>query len=143
MRHAFAMLAVALCVVHSGSTQAQSRPDRAAVQKQIEANERAIIEAIFKNDAKTFNSLTVPDSVMAAEEGVMKVSECGPMMKQTATSCKFNKVGTSDHTFYWFNDTTLVHIYKATIDGSCEGQPVSPRWSSTVWVNRDGKWQGA
>lgn len=143
MRHAFAALALGVCVVHSSAVRAQNRPDQAAVQKQIEANERTIIEAIFKNDQKTFQGLVASDSVIVTGEGVMKVSVFVPMMKQTATSCKFNTVETSDHTFYWLNDTALVHIYKTTMDATCDGQPIPPAWSSSVWVNKDGKWQGA
>jgi hypothetical protein len=143
MRKAFAALVLAGCVVHSGTVEAQGRPDQAAIQKHIEASERAIIEAIFRNDQKTFLGLVVSDSVIASGEGVVKVSEFVPLMKETAAQCKFNKVETSDHTFYWFNDTTLVHIYKTKMDATCDGKPIPMSLSSSVWVNKDGKWQGA
>lgn len=143
MRKALGALVLGVCVVQSGSVEAQNRPDRAAVQKQIEASERTIIEAIFKNDPKTFLGLVVSDSLIASEEGVVKVSDFVPSMKETAAQCKFNKVETSDHTFYWFNDATLVHIYKTKMDATCNGTPIPLALSSSVWVNKDGKWQGA
>ena len=136
-------MVLGVCLVHSGTVQAQNRPDQAAIQKQIEASERAIIEAIFRNDPKTFLGLVVSDSLIVSGEGVVKVPEFVPLMKETAAQCKFNKVETSDHTFYWFNDTTLVHIYKTKMDATCDGKPIPMSLSSSVWVNKDGKWQGA
>lgn len=143
MRRACAALFLVACVVHSGAVEAQNRPGRAAVEKQIEASERAIIEAIFKNDSKTFLGLVVSDSFIASGEGVVNVADFAPLMKETAAQCKFNKVETSDNTFYWFNDTTLVHIYKTIMDATCDGKPIPVSLSSSVWVNKDGKWQGA
>jgi hypothetical protein len=143
MRCNVVVIGLACFIITSGHVAAQSGPDRNAVQKQIEADERAIIEAIFANDAKTFHGHVVADSLIATEEGVVKVAEFDPMMKQTAAECKFTKVQTSDSTFYWFDDTTLVHIYKTVIDATCSGKPIPPSWSSSVWVNRNGKWRGA
>jgi Domain of unknown function (DUF4440) len=130
-------------ILQTGAVAAQSGPNREAVQKQIETNERAIIEAIFRNDAKTFHSHVVGDSLILGGEGIMKVAEFDPMMKQTSAECKFSKAQISDSTFYWFNDTTLVHVYKTAMDASCNGEPIKPSWSSSVWVNKGGKWQGA
>ena len=143
MRCNVAVVGLACLILQTGAVAAQSGPDREAVQKQIVTNERTIIESIFKNDAKTFHSHVVGDSLIASGEGVVKVAEFDPMMKQTATDCKLRKVQISDSTFYWFNDTTLVHVYKTTLDAACKGESIPPSWSSSVWVNKGGKWQGA
>ena len=133
MRCNFAVLGIVCVILQSGAVAAQTAPDRAGVQKQIETNERAIIEAIFKNDAKTFHSLVVGDSLILSGDGLLKVAEFDTMMKETAATCKVSKVQTSDSAFYWVNDTTVVHVYKTAMDASCNGEPIKPSWSSSVW----------
>ena len=143
MRKTFATLVLAVCVVHPATIDASDRSDRAAIQKQIERSELAIIEAIFRNDSKTFLGLVVSDSLIASGEGIVKVSEFVPLMNQTAAQCKFNKVESSEHTFYWFNDTTLVHIYKTKMDATCDGKPIPMSLSSSVWVKQRWKVAGS
>ena len=72
MRCNVAVFGLVCFILQSGAVTAQSGPNREAVQKQIETNERAIIEAIFKNDAKTFHSHVVGDSLIVGGEGVIK-----------------------------------------------------------------------
>ncbi len=60
------------------------------------------------------------------------------------TDCKFTKVDLGESTFYWFNDMTVVHMFKENVDGTCKGQRLPPAvWSSTVWTNKGGKWLSA
>ena len=40
------------------------------------------------------------------------------------------------------NDTTVVHMYKETFEGTCKEEPTNPNWASTVWTNKGGKWVG-
>jgi hypothetical protein len=143
MARMIVMTVLACSILHAGQVRAQSATDRNAVQNRIVEGEKAIIDAILKNDPKTFHSHVVGDSLAAGGEGVMKVADFDKIMSQMKVDCKFTKWGLSDSTFYWLTDTSVVHIYKATIDGTCQGQPVPPTWASSVWVNKNGKWLGA
>jgi hypothetical protein len=134
---------LACSMLQAGLASAQSATDRPAVQKQIAANEKAVMDAILQGDAKTFHSYVLPDSFAMSGEGVIKVADFDKMMDERKTACKFTKGEHTESTFYWVNESTVVHIYKATIDGACNGQAIPPVWSSSVWTNKGGKWLGA
>lgn len=137
-------LTVAVCsVLQTGLVTAQSGTDRTAVQKQIVANEKAIVDAVLKNDATTFHSYVVPDSFFMAGQGVISVAEFDPIMKQQSIDCKVTKFDFAESRFYWVNDTTVVHMFKETFEGTCKGEAVNPNWASTVWTEKGGKWLGA
>jgi hypothetical protein len=131
------------CVLQAGLVTAQTATDRTAVQNRIVANEKAVIDAILKNDSKTFHSYVLPDSFVMSGEGVRKMADFDKMMAQMKIDCTFTKWGIGESTFYWINDSTVVHLYKTTVDGTCQGQPAPPTWASSVWANKDGKWLGA
>ena len=138
------VVSVVICLVfQAGLAGAQSATDRTAVQNRIVSSERAIIDAILKNDARAFHSYVVPDSYVVGGDGVMKVADFDKMMNEMKANCKITKWALGESTFYWFNDSTVVHTYKTTIDGRCQDQPLRPIWASSVWVNKSGKWLGA
>ena len=135
---------VVVCLaLQAGPAAAQTAPNRTETENRIASSEKAIIDAIFKNDAKTFHSYVVPDSYAVGGEGVLKVSAFDQMMNEMKTNCKVAKWAVSDPTFYWFNDSTVVYTYKLTVDGTCQNQPMGATWGSSVWVNKGGKWLGA
>jgi hypothetical protein len=129
-------------LVQAGVVIAQTT-DRPAVEKQIVQNEKAVIDAIIKNDPKTFHSYVLSDSYAMGGEGVMKVADFDKMMEQMKTACKITKWDLGESRFYWVNDGTAVHIYKATTKGTCNEKPIPPTWASSVWTNKGGKWLGA
>jgi hypothetical protein len=134
---------VACSMLHAGLVTAQSATDRTAAQTQIVANEEAIIDAILKNEPKTFHTYVLPDSFAVGGEGVNKAADFDQMMNAMMADCKFTKGGLAESMFYWVTDSTVVHIYKATTEGTCQGQPIPATWSSTVWTNKGGKWLAA
>ena len=135
---------VAFSILHAGLVAAQGATDRPAVEKQIVSNEKAIMDAIVKNDLKTFHSHVVPDSFALGEDGLMKVADYDKIISEMNADCKFSKAGINDSSFYWVNDATVVHIYKAAVEATCKGgDSIPPSWSSTVWTNKGGKWLGA
>jgi hypothetical protein len=138
------VLTVAVCsILNIGLITAQSKTDRTAVEKQIVANEKAVVDAIVKNDPKTFHSYILPDSFAMASQGIIAVADFDPVMKQQAADCKVTKFDFPESRFYWVNDTTVVHMFKVTVEGTCKGEPVNPNWASTVWTNKGGKWVAA
>jgi hypothetical protein len=128
-----------IVIANAGLTFAQApAANRAAVEKQLLATERALNDAIAKGDMKTFHSNLAPDAISMDSGGIMKVdAEFDKMM----ASLKMQSWNIDSPQFYWVNDNTVVVMYKWTGKGTYQGQPVpSPTWASTVWSNKGGKW---
>ena len=144
MSHTVIAASVFLCLtLQARPVSAQTASDRTDAQNRIVSAEKAVIEAIVKNDPKTFHSYVVADSYAVGGEGVVPVTAFDEMMKEMKANCKVTKWELSDSKFYWLNDSAVVHMYKATMDGTCQNQPISATWASSVWVNRGGKWLGS
>ena len=124
IRHLTAF-AVGSLVLPGLIVSAQGVPDRATSEKQIAANENAVITAITANDVKTFHSYTVADSYGVDAYHVTKVGDLDPVFKAQHDACKIAKWDILEPTFYWLNDTAVVYIYKIVIDGTCERQKPS------------------
>jgi hypothetical protein len=41
------------------------------------------------------------------------------------------------------NSSTAVLTYKGAADGTCGGMAIPANWSTSIWVNRGGKWMAA
>ena len=113
------------------------------MEKQIVANEKAIVDAVVKNDPKTFHSYILADSFAMANQGIIAVADFDPVMKQQAIDSKVTKFDFPESRFYWINDATVVHMFKETFEGTYKGEPINPNWASTVWTNKGGKWVAA
>jgi hypothetical protein len=140
-----AVTAVACVALQVGLMTAQSATDRTAVQKQILADEKAVIDALTKGDAKSFDSYVLPDSYFPIGGVVLKAADVVRAMKEMTKGCGPIRVALTESIFYWVSDSTVVHIYKATATsyGICQDGPIPTLLSSTVWTNRGGKWLAA
>jgi hypothetical protein len=131
-------IAIPLIFLATGSI-AQTPASRTAIQNQIITGEKAIMDAIGKNDPKGFHAY-VADGLVVTPYGVARTADFDQMIGQ----CKYTRWGLSGSQFTWINDTTVVHVYKWAGKGMCGGQPVpESRWSSTVWTKAGGKWVAA
>ncbi len=120
-----------------GQTPAAS--NKAATEKQIVANERAVNEAFAKNDPKGFHALVAMDGISVDAGGISKVS--GPDFDKMMASVKITSWNIDGSQFYWVGNDTVIHMYRWTGKGTYQGQPVdSPVWCSSTWTNRGGKW---
>jgi len=139
------LLIVAACsILQARPVPAQRETtDRTAVQNQVVENEKAIIDAILKNDPKTFHSYVLPDSYAVGGDGAIRAADFDKIMNEMKADCQAAKWELAESMFYWVNDSTVVHIFKTTAEGTCQGQPIPANWSSTVWTNQDGKWLAA
>jgi hypothetical protein len=139
------LLIVAACsILQARPVPAQGgTTDRTAVQNQVVENEKAIIDAILNNDPKTFHSYVLPDSYALGGDGAIKAADFDKIMNEMKADCRAAKWELAESTFYWVNDSTVVHIFRTTAEGTCQGQPIPANWSSTVWTNKDGKWLAA
>jgi hypothetical protein len=144
MSHILLLIVAACSILQAGAVPAQSgTTDRTAVQNQVVENEKAIIDAILKNDPKTFHGYVLPDSYAIGGDGVIKAADFDKMMNEMKPDCKAAKWDLAESMFYWVNDSTVVHIFKTTIEGTCQGQAIPANWSSTVWTIKGGKWLAA
>jgi ketosteroid isomerase-like protein len=113
-------------------------PTTAAIEKQLVANERAINEAVAKNDMKAFRALVAREAWSVDGTGVMPVAEFEKMLsafKVTAWKIENPQV-------QWLSPDIALVTYKWTGTGTFQGQPLpSPSWASTLWAKQaDGKW---
>jgi hypothetical protein len=114
-------------------------PNRAAVEKQIITDERAINDALAKGDLRAFRANIAPDAVSIDPAGVTRANS--PDFDKMIQALRIQNWNIDGSQFYWVNDTTVVHIYRWTGTGTFQGQPLSsPTWASTVWANRQGRW---
>ena len=134
----FALSLMTIVTVFAFS-QAPAAENHAAIEKQIVAAERAVNEAVAKNDMKTFHANLAPDAVSLDAGGVTKVNN--PDFDKMMATVKVTSWNIDGSQFYWADDATVVHMYRWTGKGTVQGQPVpSPVWNSTVWANKGGKW---
>src|SRR5262245_57153046 len=124
-----ALLLALVCLLGNGFIAEAQAPNRAAVEKQIVASERAINEAIAKGDMKTFHANIAPDAVGVDSGGVGKVNT--PEFDKMLLAMKIQTWNLDSSQFYWVNDSTVIHMYKWTGKGTYQGQAVpSPTWAS-------------
>jgi hypothetical protein len=119
--------------------QAPAASNRAAAEKQIIADERAINEAVAKGDMKAFHANIAADAVGVDPGGISKVN--APDFDKMLLATKIQSWNIDGSQFYWVNDNTVMHMYRWTGKGTYQGQPIpSPTWASTLWTNKGGKW---
>lgn len=110
---------------------------RAAIEKQLIANERAINSAFAKNDVKAFHQYADPQGFGIDMTGIASVAEMDKMMPLL----KIASWSIDNERVLWVDANTAVLMYRWTGKGTYGGQPIpSPTWASTVWTNRNGKW---
>jgi hypothetical protein len=115
---------------------ARAGADRAATEKQLIANERAINGAFAKGDVKTFYSMIDRTGVGIDNMGVTKIAD----LEQIIPTAKIANWTIDDMHVVWVNADTAILYYKWSGGGTVMGQPVpSPVYSSSVWTKRAGK----
>jgi hypothetical protein len=92
--HILLLIATACSILQAGSVTAQSGTDRTAVQNQVVESEKAIIDAILKNDPKTFHSYVLRDSYVMGGDGVIKATGLDKLIEEMTADCKLAKMGT-------------------------------------------------
>jgi len=127
----------ALSVMLTAGVAYAQAPNRAAIEKQIIANESAINSAFAKNDAATFKKMVDPAGMGIDATGIVTLEGYIKQMGQM----KVESWKIDNSRFLWVNNDTAVHTYTWTGKGTYMGEPVpSPTYASTLWVNRGGTW---
>jgi hypothetical protein len=57
--------------------------------------------------------------------------------------CEVKSYALSDFKITFFNAGTALLTYKAVVDGTCAGTAIPKVWSSSLYVNRGGRWLAA
>ena len=114
------------------------RMSKAALLKKLSANETRLWEAWKNKDAKPFQSLLASDGVMIGEEGIGAKADIVKMIG--ASPCDVKSFTLSDWKLSMVDADAAVITYKGVADGTCSGQPIPATWSSSLWVNRRGRW---
>ena len=124
----------------SPSPAAKPKPkmSKAQLMKKLSANETALWNGWKNKDAKPFQMFLAADGVMIGEEGVGAKKDIVGMIP--SMPCEVKSFTLSDWKLSMVNADAAVLTYKGVADGTCGGQPIPPTWSSSLWVNRKGKW---
>ena len=130
-------------MVYSAGWSVPLKRDRPNTFRTVVESEKAIIDAILKNDPKTFHSYVLPDSYVMGGDGVIEAAGLDKLMEGMTADCKLAKWELVESMVYWVNDSTVVHLFRTTAEGTCQGQPIPENWESTVWTNKGGKWLAA
>jgi len=136
MRRPVTLLVVMLAVLAPAAVFTQT--SRAADEKQILANERAVHEAFAKGDAKGFLAQLAPNAfALDPMMGVMKAADFVNMFKDI----KVESWNIDQSRIDFASNDVAIHTFRWTGKGTMMGQPFpSPVLSTTVWVKQGGKW---
>jgi hypothetical protein len=117
----------------------QGNAGRAAIERQLVANETKINEAVAKGDLAGFKAQVASSAWTVDPGGPMSVADFEKNMSALKIESGWK---ISDSRVQWVDDTTAILIYKWTGKGSFNGQPIAPAtWSSTVWHQQGGTWK--
>jgi hypothetical protein len=124
----------------SPSPAAKPKPkmSKAQLLKKLSANETALWTAFKNKDVKPFQTLLTADGVSIGEEGIGNKADIVKMLP--TMPCEVKSFTLSDWKLSMVDADAAVLTYKGVTDGTCAGQPIPTVWSSSLWVNRKGKW---
>jgi hypothetical protein len=111
---------------------------KAQIRGRLIATEKKLWEAWKNKDVKPFKASLSVDSVMIGENGVSGKDDA---IKELAnTPCVVKSYELSDFKVTFFNSSAALLTYKGVAEGTCAGTAIPAVWSSSVYVNRGGRW---
>jgi hypothetical protein len=141
-----ALFAACMLLTTVGIAAAEDKKDEAKAAKAkggdvsatLQANERAIWEAIKNHDGGAFLALVDKDGMGADMNGFSKASQRPDMMKDM----DLRSYDLRDFNTMMVSKDAYVLTYTATVDASYKGRsmPPLPTFISTLYVKRGGKW---
>jgi Domain of unknown function (DUF4440) len=124
----------------SPSPSASPKPamSKAQIRSRIIATEKKLWEAWKNKDPKPFKANLSADSVMIGESGVSGKDDA---IKELANApCVVKSYELSDLKVTFLNSGAALLTYKGVAAGTCAGTAIPTVWSSSVYVNRGGRW---
>jgi hypothetical protein len=122
----------------SASPAPKPAMSKAQVQKSLIASEKKLWEAWKNKDPKPFKAILSADSISVGDSGV--TDKAAALKSITSADCTVKSYTLSDFKVSMANSTVAVLSYKGVVDGTCSGVAIPAVWSSSVYVNRGGKW---
>ena len=114
------------------------RMSKAQLMKKLSANETALWNAWKNKDVKPFQMWLTADGVSIGEDGRGNKADLVKMLP--SMPCDVKSFTLSDWQLAMVDADAAVLSYKGSAEGTCGGQPIPTTWSSSLWVNRRGKW---
>jgi hypothetical protein len=124
----------------SPSPAAKPKPkmSKAQLLKKLSANETALWNAWKNKDVKPFQMWLTADGVSVGEEGIGTKADL--VKGLPSMPCEVKSFALSDWKLSMVDADAGVLTYKGAAEGTCAGQAIPTVWSSSLWVNRKGKW---
>jgi len=122
----------------SPAAKPKPRMSKAQLLKKLSANETALWNAWKNKDPKPFQMWLAADGLMIGEEGIGNKAELVKMLP--SMPCEVKSFTLSDWKLSMADADAAVLTYKGVADGTCGGQPIPATWSSSLWINRRGRW---
>ena len=123
----------------SPSPKPKPRVSKAALLKQLSANETKLWEAWKNKDPKPFRAWLAADSVMIGGMGTQGKADA--IKEITSMPCEVKSYKLSDWKIAIVDADAALITYKGTVEGACDSKPIPATWASSLWVRRGGKWQ--
>jgi hypothetical protein len=138
---AFASISFAQTPAASPSPTPKPAMSKAQIRGRIIATEKKLWEAWKNKDVKPFKANLTADSVMIGENGVSGKDDA---VKELANMpCDVKSYELTDFKVTFLNSGTALLTYKGKAEGTCAGTAIPTVWSSSVYVNRGGRWLAA
>ena len=141
-----ALLLLALASISFAQTTPAASPSpspkpamsKAQIRGRIIATEKKLWEAWKNKDMKPFKANLSADSVMIGDRGVSGKND---IVKEMASMpCDVKSYDLSDFKVTFLSAGTALLTYKGAAEGTCAGTAIPTVWSSSVYVNRGGRW---
>ena len=111
---------------------------KAQIQRNLIATEKKLWEAWKNKDAKPFKATLAADGIMVGESGT--ADKAAAIKGITSMDCDVKSYSLSDFKLNMPSSNVALLTYKGTVEGTCGGVAIPPVWSSSLFVNRGGKW---
>jgi Domain of unknown function (DUF4440) len=138
-----ASISLAQTPAASPSPAASPKPamSKAQIRGRIIATEKKLWEAWKNKDVKPFKANLAADSVMIGDTGVAGKDDA--IKDLTSSPCDVKSYELSEFKVTFLNASTALLTYKGVAEGTCAGTAIPAVWSSSVYVNRGGRWLAA
>jgi hypothetical protein len=112
----------------------------ATVEKALESKEKAGWQAWKDHNGKAAEVFFTDDSISVADGGVFKGKE--QLLKSvTDARCVVNSFSLSDFSYMWLDKDTVVMMYSAAQDATCDGKKQAGKvFATSIWQKKGGKW---
>ena len=139
MRLVVALLGVSVLAIAVANTQ--DRPPgttSTGVEKTIIAKERALYDAVAKNDKASFQALVLPEGVWTTNTGFVPMRLLGDGLEVF----HLTNLSIENPRVTLLSEASALVIYARTAAGRFGEEAIAPTaLASTVWVKRNGEWR--